>query len=183
MCASLTLSNRSTEASSSGQHTKRHSIFLNLAPPFRSIYRHITKGSAELHRIWKTRQKRRRLMNTNRTERGASFINPSSCRLSYTFRSLTNTTFVSRGFYCLTVPFIKGQEADWSLENKKKVFSQLLHVACIIDGLSLIHCEYMYSHIMTQSMFSGVIHTVDCYDVNLCVNACFCAYAHEACSR
>lgn len=39
------------------------------------------------------------------------------------------------------------------------MFSQLLHVACIIDRLSLIPCEYMYSHIITQSMFFAVIHT------------------------
>lgn len=46
------------------------------------------------------------------------------------------------------------------------MFSQLLHVACIIDGLNLIHSENEHSHIMTQSMFWGG----GCYDVNLCVD-------------
>lgn len=59
----------------------------------------------------------------------------------------------------------------------EKNVSQLFHAVCIIDGLSPIHSENMYSHIMTESVFGGaMIHSVNCYE-SLCVDVCSWAHA------
>lgn len=57
----------------------------------------------------------------------------------------------------------------------RKVFSQLLIMDCIIDGLSLMYYKYKYYHIMTQSASAGVIYC----DVDNYVDICSCAYDHK----
>lgn len=67
--------------------------------------------------------------------------------------------------YCLTSLW-KGTGPKSRVDHiKQQQTAQLLHMAGVIDGISIIHGEYMCSHIMTQCVFSlgeGLRHKAVC---------------------